>query len=162
MEEVYIIINSKSKDIIEHFLKNYAKDFEQEQDLFHYPQYTDVEEYEFETSKYEKMLDFVLNGEDKVYRFYLKNRSSGEIKKARIFINQDNSLILGLVVSSSNTNKYINLLESDYNSSKILVTWDIMPPDNYNSFIKLFEQYKSPKKRWKNLISSLFYSQKND
>jgi hypothetical protein len=137
LEEVYILIEERQKAIVDNFINNYLKPFEELSDYYEYPPYSD--DIEFETSDFNQMLSFIFEKENRYFHFYFNLERHSYIKRGMIFFNADGSVLLGLGlgVESNKIAFYTNKLSEDFNSPFILICNNVLPPNNRIEFKSL-------------------------
>ena len=137
--EIYILLENFTREDVDLFRNNYLKGFLSVADYFEYPPYPPhyIQENLFETSSMDEMIEFMLKGENGYFRFYLRPPFSTEISMGMIFFNHDNTLTLGIDISSKLNDSYINKLISDFKSNLIMICEGPPPPSNKEEFIKI-------------------------
>lgn len=138
LEDIYIgFLGNNYLKKISFFLDNYLIGLEEVIQYYEYPQYFGITE--FETTNLHEMINYVLKKENRCFRFYFDNKKNGTIKNGMIFINNDGSLFLGITVLSTETEKFILKIKNDFNNNSILICNQVLPPSNFDDFIKIIE-----------------------
>ena len=138
LDEIYILLESFSVDVIDLFRKHYLKDFEEVAAYYEYPPYRG--QTQFETGVVDEMISFMLQGNRGYFRFYFRNPAVIEVFDGMIFFNNDNTLTLGVSVLPEFQDFYINKLKKDFNSAQIMVCHEVPPPRNREDFIKIINK----------------------
>jgi hypothetical protein len=135
--EIYILLESFARKDIDLFRSNYLKGFLPVADYFEYPPFPSHSGNQFETDNMDEMIEFMSQGGKGYFRFYLRPPFTTEILMGMIFFNHDNTLTLGISISSKRNDLFINKLVSDFKSNLIMICEGPPPPSNKDEFIKI-------------------------
>ena len=136
LEDIYVGVESvKKEESIKLFINKYLNNYKEESQYYEYPPF--FGETEYETEDYKEMMSFVLKENGRSFRFYYESKENPEAPKGMIFINEDGSVFLGLGVFSEFTSKYKTLLESDLQTSAVLICNEALPPETFEEFKSL-------------------------
>ncbi|RXM38160.1 hypothetical protein BOQ62_19080 [Chryseobacterium sp. CH21] len=116
--DLYIYIDKVNNRIIFDFITDWLNDFEPEYECFEYPPY--FGETEYETVDYKEMLSFVLEKEERDYRFYFENKNDLKKTKGMVFINKDHSAYLGIGVNPTYEKYFTDQFIEKYKTSPII------------------------------------------
>jgi hypothetical protein len=134
LSDVYVFFNSINSFEIDNFFRFYLTDFVSSDDFFEYPKYgTPVT---FETESYEEMLKYVIEN-NKDYTFYFDSENENlNYNQSILRINNDNSMLLGLLVMPDREEDVIKSLKERFNTEDVFVTYSIPPLTSRKAILK--------------------------
>ncbi len=139
--DLYVLVNSRSKKIIESFLNNFIPNREESADEYEIPQYSENPDFIFKKDC--ELMDYCENNNNINHTIYWRNKENIVPKYAMVFYTIDGKMILGLSIEDEKLEQYYLLNMKQFLKSDCgCIAYETPAPNNSNDFVKMVDVYR--------------------